>query len=81
MAEIAITEDATYTYGGAESRLLDIKNHRDKQQWSPLVYFDRPRCIMCYRCVRVCGEEMDVWALGIAIPRSASARDAAHTGL
>jgi NADH-quinone oxidoreductase subunit G len=29
------------------------------------VYFDRPRCIMCYRCVRVCGEAMDVWALGI----------------
>jgi NADH-quinone oxidoreductase subunit G len=21
---------------------------------------------MCYRCVRVCGEDMDVWALGIA---------------
>ena len=27
--------------------------------------FDRPRCILCYRCVRVCGEAMDVWALGI----------------
>ncbi|HET9695647.1 MAG TPA: molybdopterin-dependent oxidoreductase, partial [Terriglobales bacterium] len=25
----------------------------------------RPRCILCYRCVRVCGEGMDVWALGI----------------
>ncbi|MGC1298343.1 MAG: molybdopterin-dependent oxidoreductase, partial [Alloacidobacterium sp.] len=35
------------------------------QQWSPVVYFDRPRCILCYRCVRVCGEGMDVWALGI----------------
>src|SRR2546428_811573 len=30
-----------------------------------LVYFDRPRCILCYRCVRVCGEGMDVWALGV----------------
>ena len=59
-------QDATYTYGAAESRLVDIKNHRDEQQWSPIVYFDRPRCIMCYRCVRVCGEGMDVWALGIA---------------
>jgi NADH-quinone oxidoreductase subunit G len=29
------------------------------------VYFDRPRCILCYRCVRVCGEGMDVWALGV----------------
>lgn len=59
-------QDATYTYGAAESRLVDIKNHRDEQQWSPIVYFDRPRCIMCYRCIRVCGEGMDVWALGIA---------------
>jgi len=23
------------------------------------------RCILCYRCVRVCGEGMDVWALGV----------------
>lgn len=59
-------QDATYTYGAADSRLVDIKNHRDEQQWSTIVYFDRPRCIMCYRCVRVCGEGMDVWALGIA---------------
>ncbi len=59
-------QDATYTYGAAESRLVDIKNHRDEERWSPIVYFDRPRCIMCYRCVRVCGEGMDVWALGIA---------------
>ena len=64
-------QDATYTYGAAESRLVDIKNHRDEQQWSPIVYFDRPRCIMCYRCVRVCGEGMDVWALGIANRNSA----------
>ena len=30
-----------------------------------MVYFDRPRCILCYRCVRMCGEGMDVFALGI----------------
>ena len=46
-------QDASLTYGAAESRLIDIKNHRDEQKWSPIVYFDRPRCIMCYRCVRV----------------------------
>src|SRR5581483_10719922 len=51
--------------GAAESKFIDIKNHRDEQQWSPVVYFDRPRCILCYRCVRICGEGMDVWALGI----------------
>jgi NADH-quinone oxidoreductase subunit G len=59
-------QDATLSYGPGESRLIDPKNHKDEQQWSPVVYFDRPRCIMCYRCARVCGEGMDVWALGIA---------------
>ena len=59
-------QDMTFKYGAPESRLIDIKNHRPEEQWSPVVYFDRPRCIMCYRCVRVCGEGMDVWALGIA---------------
>ena len=58
-------QDMTFSCGAAESKLIDIKNHREEQQWSPVVYFDRPRCIMCYRCVRVCGEAMDVWALGI----------------
>ncbi len=58
-------QDMTYKYGAGESKFVDIKNHREEQQWSPVVYFDRPRCILCYRCVRVCGEGMDVWALGI----------------
>jgi NADH-quinone oxidoreductase subunit G len=55
----------TFSYGAAESKFIEIKNHREEQQWSPVVYFDRPRCILCYRCVRVCGEGMDVWALGV----------------
>src|SRR5215813_8285788 len=58
-------QDMTFSYGAAESRFIDIKNHREEQQWSPVVYFDRPRCILCYRCVRICGEGMDVWALGV----------------
>ena len=58
-------QDMTFQYGAAESKFMDIKNHREEQQWSPVVYFDRPRCILCYRCIRVCGEGMDVWALGI----------------
>ena len=58
-------QDMTFSYGAAESKFIDIKNHREEQQWSPVVYFDRPRCILCYRCVRICGEGMDVWALGV----------------
>jgi len=58
-------QDMTFTYGAAESRFMETKNHKDEQQWSPVVFFDRPRCILCYRCVRICGEGMDVWALGV----------------
>jgi NADH-quinone oxidoreductase subunit G len=58
-------QDMTFSYGASESKFIETKNHREEQQWSPVVYFDRPRCILCYRCVRVCGEGMDVWALGV----------------
>ncbi len=58
-------QDMTFSYGAAESKYMEPKNHKEEQQWSPVVYFDRPRCILCYRCVRVCGEAMDVWALGV----------------
>ena len=58
-------QDMTFKYGAHESKFVEIKQHRDEQQWSPVVFFDRPRCILCYRCVRVCGEGMDVWALGV----------------
>src|SRR5271154_816545 len=58
-------QDVTFSYGAAESKFMETKNHKQEQQWSPVVFFDRPRCILCYRCVRVCGEGMDVWALGV----------------
>jgi NADH-quinone oxidoreductase subunit G len=58
-------QDMTFKYGAAESFYTEPKNHREEQKWSPTVYFDRPRCILCYRCVRMCGEGMDVYALGI----------------
>ncbi|MGI4831730.1 MAG: molybdopterin-dependent oxidoreductase [Janthinobacterium lividum] len=58
-------QDMTYKYGAGESLYAEAKNHREEQQWSPIVFFDRPRCILCYRCVRMCGEGMDVFALGI----------------
>jgi NADH-quinone oxidoreductase subunit G len=58
-------QDMTFKYGAAESLYTEVKQHREEQQWSPVVFFDRPRCILCYRCVRMCGEGMDVWALGV----------------
>jgi NADH-quinone oxidoreductase subunit G len=58
-------QDMTFKYGPGESHYIEAKHHRDEQQWSPAVFYDRPRCILCYRCIRMCGEGMDVWALGI----------------
>jgi NADH-quinone oxidoreductase chain G len=58
-------QDMTFKYGPPESLYTEVKAHREEQQWSPVVFFDRPRCILCYRCVRTCGEGMDVWALGV----------------
>jgi NADH-quinone oxidoreductase subunit G len=58
-------QDMNFKYGAGESQFVEMKFHRDEQQWSPAVFYDRPRCILCYRCIRMCGEGMDVWALGI----------------
>jgi NADH-quinone oxidoreductase subunit G len=65
-------QDMTFKYGAAESRYMEGKLHKEEQQWSPVVFFDRPRCILCYRCVRVCGEAMDVSALGVQLRGSNS---------
>src|SRR6202034_2445812 len=53
-------QDMTFPYGAAESKFMEAKNHKDEQQGSPVVFFDRPRCILCYRCVRVCGAGLGV---------------------
>ena len=58
-----------FRYGAGESRFIDQKLHVDEQQWSPVVFFDAPRCILCYRCVRICDEGMGVGALGVDQPR------------
>jgi len=58
-------QDMTFKYGAGVSLYAEAKQHREEQQWSPAVFYDRPRCILCYRCIRMCGEGMDVWALGV----------------
>src|SRR5512141_428520 len=58
-------QDMTFRYGLGESRFIDTKQHVEEKQWSPVVYYDAPRCILCYRCVRICNEGIGVAALGI----------------
>lgn len=58
-------QDMVFRYGAGESRFVENKVHTPEKQWSPVVYFDAPRCILCYRCVRICDEGMGVGALGV----------------
>ncbi|MEO8099999.1 MAG: NADH-quinone oxidoreductase subunit NuoG [Acidobacteriota bacterium] len=58
-------QDMVFRYGAGESRYTERKVHTPEKQWSPVVFFDAPRCILCYRCVRACNEGMGVGALGI----------------
>jgi len=58
-------QDMVFRYGADESRFVEEKKHQPEEKWSELVYYDAPRCILCFRCVRVCDEGMDVKALGV----------------
>jgi NADH-quinone oxidoreductase subunit G len=58
-------QDMTFRYGAEHSRFTEEKLHTPEVKWSNLVYYDAPRCILCFRCVRVCDEGMDVKALGV----------------
>ncbi len=58
-------QDMVFTYGADKSRFNEEKRHTPEQKWSDTVYYDAPRCILCFRCVRVCDEGMDVKALGV----------------
>ncbi len=35
-------QDMTFKYGAPESLYIEAKQHREEQQWSPVVFFDRP---------------------------------------
>jgi NADH-quinone oxidoreductase subunit G len=58
-------QDMTFRYGLDKSRFAEEKLHYPEEKWSSLVFYDAPRCILCFRCVRVCDEGMDVKALGV----------------
>ena len=58
-------QDMVFRYGAGESRYSETKVHTPEKQFSPVVFFDAPRCILCFRCVRICNEGMGVNALGV----------------
>ena len=63
-----------FRYGAGESRYTEEKVHTPEKQFSPVVFFDAPRCILCFRCVRICNEGLGVGALGV-INRGVVSRD------
>jgi NADH-quinone oxidoreductase subunit G len=58
-------QDMVFRYGAGESRYTETKVHTPEKQYSPVVFFDAPRCILCFRCIRICDEGMGVKALGV----------------
>jgi NADH-quinone oxidoreductase subunit G len=72
-------QDMVFRYGAGESRFTETKIHTPEKQYSPVVYFDAPRCILCFRCVRICDEGMGVRALGV-INRGAFSEIAPNVG-
>src|ERR1700679_2171131 len=58
-------QDMTFRYAADRSRFVEETLHTPEVKWSNLVYFDAPRCSLCFRCVRVGDEGMDVKALGV----------------
>jgi len=58
-------QDTTFAHGPGLGRFSEMKRHVDERRWSEVVYYDRPRCILCFRCVRICDQGMGVRALGI----------------
>ncbi len=60
-------QDMVFRYGADKSRFVEEKNHQPEEKWSEAVYYDKPRCILCFRCVRVCDEGMGVKALGVGM--------------
>ncbi len=65
-------QDMVFRYGAGDTRFRENKVHVDEKQWSPIVFYDAPRCILCYRCVRICGEGLGVSALGVGNRGSAA---------
>jgi len=56
--------DMVFRYGADSSRFVE-ERFTGRREMVGTGYYDAPRCILCFRCVRVCDEGMDVKALGV----------------
>lgn len=58
-------QDMAFKYGPSESRFKAEKKHDLADTGSPLVERNPNRCILCGKCVRICGEFQGVGAINI----------------
>jgi len=52
-------------YGDLLARFDERKDATDEYPLSPFIWLDPQRCILCYRCIRVCDEWVGNHALGV----------------
>jgi NADH-quinone oxidoreductase subunit G len=52
-------------YGELLARMDEPKDPTDEYKLSPFIWLDPQRCILCYRCIRVCDEWVGNHALGV----------------
>lgn len=58
-------QDMAFKYGPSESRFKGERKHEITDTGSALVERDPNRCILCGKCVRICGELQGVGAINI----------------
>src|SRR5437764_8287667 len=57
-------QDMVFRYGAGESRFTGERLHVPEKQWSPVVFYDGPRCTLFIRRVRIRNAGSDVQSLG-----------------
>ncbi|MDP2167171.1 MAG: NADH-quinone oxidoreductase subunit NuoG [Thermodesulfovibrionales bacterium] len=58
-------QDMAYKYGKTESRFVRQKKSSPSDIRSPLIEMSSNRCVLCGKCVRICGEYQGCGALGM----------------
>ena len=56
-------QDMAFKYGASTSRFKGERKHEPEDTGSPMISRNSNRCVLCGRCVRVCGEHQGVGAI------------------
>ena len=73
-------QEMANTFGIAHSRLPSLNKKIEKDDSTKAIVLDPSKCIVCGRCVEVCQNQQDVWALSY-LNRGLATRVAAANGI